>query len=158
MHMLYLPHCHPNSWPILALTSIHREVHLKAITVRQPWAWLITVGIKPIENRSRPTSYRGPIAIHSSGTLYEDEYDAACRMIGGKISEDVLHLGAFIGTAELVDVVESHRSRWFRGPFGLLLQNPKQCNVISHKGQLGLWNVPAMLQSRIFSDHQAAPH
>lgn len=38
---------------------------MKAITVRQPWASLIAAGVKTIETRPRPTSYRGRIAIHA---------------------------------------------------------------------------------------------
>lgn len=38
---------------------------MKAITVRQPWASLITAGVKTIETRPRRTGYRGRIAIHA---------------------------------------------------------------------------------------------
>lgn len=38
---------------------------VRAITLRQPWASLITVGAKTIETRSRSTKYRGPLAIHA---------------------------------------------------------------------------------------------
>jgi hypothetical protein len=40
---------------------------MRAITVRQPWAWAITHG-KNVENRSRGTSYRGPLLIHAGVT------------------------------------------------------------------------------------------
>ena len=35
----------------------------RVITVQQPWATLLALGEKPIEYRSWPTSYRGPLAI-----------------------------------------------------------------------------------------------
>lgn len=38
---------------------------MRAITVRQPWAWAILAGGKAIENRSQRWSYRGPLAIHA---------------------------------------------------------------------------------------------
>ena len=38
---------------------------MKALTVRQPWASLIALGVKRIETRSWRTSYRGPLAIHA---------------------------------------------------------------------------------------------
>lgn len=38
---------------------------MKAITVRQPWAECIARGVKLVENRSRPTTHRGPLAIHA---------------------------------------------------------------------------------------------
>lgn len=43
---------------------------MRAITVRQPWAWAIIHGGKNVENRSRNIagSYRGPVAIHAGKT------------------------------------------------------------------------------------------
>jgi hypothetical protein len=40
-------------------------VDLRAITVRQPWAWAIAHAGKTTENRSHKTHYRGPLAIHA---------------------------------------------------------------------------------------------
>lgn len=45
-----------------AATSITR-----ALSIAQPLAGLVVKGIKPIENRSWKTNYRGMIAIHASG-------------------------------------------------------------------------------------------
>jgi ASCH domain len=38
---------------------------LRALTVRQPWATAIIWGGKDIENRSKPTKYRGRLWIHA---------------------------------------------------------------------------------------------
>jgi hypothetical protein len=42
---------------------------MRAITVKQPWAWAIAVGAKTVENRSRPAPWRSAvgerIAIHA---------------------------------------------------------------------------------------------
>lgn len=38
---------------------------MRALTVRHPWAWAIATGAKSIENRTRGTRYRGPLAIHA---------------------------------------------------------------------------------------------
>ncbi len=37
---------------------------LQAISIRQPWAWLVVNGYKDIENRDWKTDYRGRILIH----------------------------------------------------------------------------------------------
>lgn len=42
---------------------------MKVLTLWQPWATLIAIGVKKIETRSWPTSYRGPLAIHASKKL-----------------------------------------------------------------------------------------
>ena len=39
---------------------------MKCITLWQPWATLIMLGIKKIETRSWHTQHRGPLAIHSA--------------------------------------------------------------------------------------------
>ncbi|MES2568656.1 MAG: ASCH domain-containing protein [Verrucomicrobiota bacterium] len=39
---------------------------MKAITLMQPWATLVAIGIKRIETRGWRTDYRGPIAIHAA--------------------------------------------------------------------------------------------
>ena len=42
---------------------------MRAITIHQPYASLIAVGVKKYETRSWATSHRGPIAIHASKKL-----------------------------------------------------------------------------------------
>jgi hypothetical protein len=49
---------------------------LKAISLRQPWADEIMLGIKTIEHRATPTKHRGPIYIYASlGRIAKDEED-----------------------------------------------------------------------------------
>lgn len=38
---------------------------MKAFTVKQPYADLLAIGAKHYETRSKPTKYRGPVAIHA---------------------------------------------------------------------------------------------
>lgn len=44
----------------------------RALTLHQPWAQLVALGVKTIETRSWSTSYRGPLAIHAGKNT---EYD-----------------------------------------------------------------------------------
>ena len=39
---------------------------MKALSIKQPWAWLIVNGFKDVENRTWRTKYRGPLLIHAS--------------------------------------------------------------------------------------------
>lgn len=39
---------------------------MKALSIRQPWAWLIANGHKDIENRTSHTNFRGDFLIHAS--------------------------------------------------------------------------------------------
>lgn len=65
---------------------------MKALTIRQPWAFAIAEGFKTVENRSRRTRYTGPLLIHA-GKAFEDHVsivryssDAATRLdqLGGR--------------------------------------------------------------------------
>jgi hypothetical protein len=43
---------------------------MRALTVRNPYAWAIATGAKTVENRSRRTSHRGDIAIHAGAAWF----------------------------------------------------------------------------------------
>lgn len=45
----------------------------KAITLWQPWATLVLLGLKRYETRSWPTSYRGPLVIHAAARPVQQE-------------------------------------------------------------------------------------
>lgn len=53
---------------------------MRALTVRQPWAWLLFHG-KDIENREWSTGYRGPLAIHAASGMTMDEFYDALRFV-----------------------------------------------------------------------------
>ena len=48
-------------------------VEVRALSIRQPWAWLIIHAGKDIENRIHNTRHRGPLYIHAPKTV--DPYD-----------------------------------------------------------------------------------
>src|SRR5438045_8559495 len=45
--------------------SLAQTHTMKALSIRQPWAWLIVNGHKPVENRSWSTKYTGKLLIHA---------------------------------------------------------------------------------------------
>ena len=38
---------------------------MKALSIRQPWAWLIVHGYKDVENRTWSTKFRGRVQVHA---------------------------------------------------------------------------------------------
>jgi ASCH domain len=44
---------------------------MKALPIRQPYAWLIVNGHKDIENRAWPTKFRGRVLIHASAIAFD---------------------------------------------------------------------------------------
>lgn len=112
-----------------------------AISVRQPWAWLIIHGGKDIENRTWATQYRGRVLIHASKGMTAEEYSttkdwAACNLGVWLPEPTLLMRGGIIGSVEIVDCVRRSESRWFSGPFGLVLRNPEPLPFRACRGML----------------------
>jgi activating signal cointegrator 1 len=82
---------------------------MKALTIRQPWASLIVLGAKSIETRSKPTSYRGELAIHAARTFGPRERHAAGCAVplpflqAAGLDPDDLPRSAVLGTVILWD-------------------------------------------------------
>jgi hypothetical protein len=132
--------------------------YMKALTIRQPWAWAIINAGKDIENRSWRTHIRATIAVHTAVTMSRKDYEDSCgdivlatRNPRLKIpAYDDLERGAIIGTVEIVDCVEEADSQWFQGEYGFVLVNPKRLpQAIPCKGALNFWNVPEDIERRI---------
>lgn len=126
---------------------------MKAISVRNPWAWAILYAGKRIENRPRTWYYRGPVLLHASGGMTEKEYRAFADFYEYEINEGPpyppplpamadLPRGGIVGRAEIVDCVTASDSPWFFGPFGLVLDKVKPLPFVACKGALGLFEVP----------------
>lgn len=122
---------------------------VKALSVRQPWAWAIIYAGKDIENRSwqainHGLKMRGRIAIHASATMSKGEYEDAARFmdgIGVSCPPPIdLSRGGILGSVDVLDVVDNSDSKWFFGPRGLVLANPEPCGFITAKGCLGYFN------------------
>jgi len=130
---------------------------MKAISLRAPWWWLVIYGGKDIENRSRGTSYRGPVLIHASSWWEPNEVKrtldfcpASSFLMNGMPPIWLLRQrGAHVvGVVDLVDVVTESASPWFRGRFGYVLENPRQLDPCPAAGRLGLFELatPRQLQ------------
>jgi hypothetical protein len=113
---------------------------MRALTVRQPWAWAIIHGDKRIENRNWKNRYTiGRIAIHAG--LGDDGFDNYPKRKKRPQRHQLVY-GAIIGVVEIVDVVTTHQSVWFEGKYGWVLRNPRPLRKsIKCKGKLGLWEL-----------------
>jgi len=127
---------------------------MKALSIKQPWAWAITALPEPyrknVENRSRKTNYRGPFLVHASLGFDEVGYQRMLRYLhelkyGGPVpAPDEFVRGAVVGISEIIDCSQKfYASRWFEGPFGYVLQNSRAfAKPFSWKGMLGFWEFP----------------
>lgn len=123
---------------------------MKALSVRQPYAWLIVNGHKSFENRDwQPKNwgrkFRGRILIHASKGMTKDEY-----LIGRDHAEDhgvtlppfdELQRGGIVGETEIVAWHDSPPDMPFAFGSGLELRNSKPLPFRPLKGALGFFNV-----------------
>lgn len=118
---------------------------MKALSIRQPWAWLIVNGHKDIENRSWSTKQRGIVLVHASKGMTHDEYDAAAQTIGfagldiNLPAFDELERGGIVGTVEIVGCTMLSTSPWFSGPYGFKLKNAAALPFRPLTGKLGFF-------------------
>lgn len=116
---------------------------MKALTVKQPWAYAIMHLGKDIENRTRHTKIRGTVAIHAGKSIDMDAY-FELKSEGYDLPPfDQLPLGQIVGTVNIVDSVADHPSKWKQEyTIGYVLRSPMPINNgIKCRGQLGFWNV-----------------
>lgn len=123
---------------------------MKALSIKQPWAWLIVHGGKDVENRTWHTKLRGRFLVHASkgmtGFEYADAYNF-CKFHGLSLPPSYAELkrdwcGGMVGSVELVDSVESSSSPWYMGEKAFVLRDPKPLPFTPFKGQLQFFDVP----------------
>ena len=131
---------------------------MKAITVRQPWAWAIATGLKSVENRTWRARYRGPLVIHAgkarcpAGLVLPD---------GTAVQDAALVYRAAVAVADLVDCVPIEAAPpgpFTSGPWCWLLANVRVIEPVYLPGKQLLWDVPdELIIGRMLAPHPAAP-
>lgn len=115
---------------------------LPALSVRQPYAWLIVNGIKDVENRSWQTHKRGLVLIHASMSheFLNSEVAEKCEALAGRRIPTGYDIGGIVGVAEIVDCVRKHPSKWKeRGSWGWVLANARPLPFRECKGAVGFF-------------------
>lgn len=125
---------------------------MKALSIRQPWAWLILHAGKDVENRNWPTQFRGPCLIHASKGITRDEYaDAfdffASIELSGQIAIptfEELPIGGIVGKMFIEDCVKASKSPWFFGTYGFVITSAMTLPFFPCRGALGFFDAPDM--------------
>lgn len=117
---------------------------MKALSIRQPYAWLIAQGIKDVENRTWHTGYRGPVLIHAGKTYpkrdHLDDWESWQHFYYPPDRDGMV--GGIVGIATITGCVTSSESKWWIGPVGFTLTDAEPCDLIPCKGELGFFDVP----------------
>ena len=131
---------------------------MKALSIRQPYAWLIANGHKDIENRTWPTHFRGRVLIHAGVTYpkrdYADDLESFTRQYGAYPERQSM-IGGIVGVATIVDCVSQSDSPWFYGPYGFVLVDAKPLPLVPCKGVLGFFDVPPDVAAKLREMHEA---
>lgn len=128
---------------------------MKALSLWQPWASAIFLGLKAIETRSWETNYRGPLLIHAAKCWKGQQRQFADIEYSLGRLPDRVPLGALLGVAELVDCVpvdeieflldpiERMYGNYSWGRFGLKLASIRAfTEPLGYRGAQGFFNVP----------------
>lgn len=124
---------------------------MKALSVRQPWAWAIARGHKSVENRSWTTAHRGHLLIHASMRIDLD----ACKSplvhdAGWRADDPVAAIGAIVAAVDLTGMctatvgapdIDCGCGTWAEpGAYHWMLREPRALErPILALGRLGLW-------------------
>lgn len=128
---------------------------MKALSVRQPWSWLVLYAAKDIENRTWKTQVRGRVLLHAAKGMTREEWlrGMAYAEHVAKVSPnllraglpDTLERGGLVGSVEIVDCVTESSSPWYMGAVGFVLRDPRPMSFIPCKGALNFFEIPDSL-------------
>lgn len=119
---------------------------MKALSIRQPWAWLIIHGGKDVENRTWCSNYRGRFLVHAAKGMTQREYQDAKQFaelngVHNLPAFDELLRGGIVGSVELADCLSHSDSPWYNGDTALVLRNPQPLPFAPCPGRLGFFDV-----------------
>lgn len=77
---------------------------VRLLSLWQPWAQLMALGLKTIETRSWPTKYRGLIAIHAGLAFPPEAMQLASELGVAKLIPSTLHFGKILCVVNLRDI------------------------------------------------------
>lgn len=123
---------------------------MKALTIWQPYAQAIALGLKKFETRSWPTKHRGKIAIHASVKSLSKEL----KILADRYNITNVSFGKIIVVADLTDCIlmtedfikaqpqsELDLGNWCVGNYAWKLENIQILTTPQKAtGKQGLWN------------------
>ena len=115
---------------------------MKALSIQQPWAWLIVNSKKSVENRTWATRFRGRVMIHAGKKLDVEGHAWVRDRFPDLELPRVFECGGIVGEAVLADCVTDHPSPWFFGPYAFVFTAARPLPFRALRGQLGLFEVP----------------
>jgi len=123
---------------------------IKALTIKQLWAYVILRLGKDVENRSWQTHYRGPLLIHAAAPPERNPREILAEYMKRPPSEQSLGdlpVGCIVG---VVHCIRDSTSRWAsEGPWHWLLRSARAIEPVDCMGRLGLWTPSATIVKKL---------
>jgi hypothetical protein len=135
------------------MTQVIQKTPIFGLTLHQPWADLILLGEKTIENRSwQPARHLLGcyLALHAGQTY--DFFSAFMiqKRFGIEPREDgEVHKGKIIAVARLDQIVTESDDPWFFGPYGWCLRDVTPIEPVSCRGARRLWDLPSPILNEV---------
>lgn len=83
---------------------------IKAITLWEPWATAMSLGLKKIETRHWKTDYRGPLAIHAAQRLIDPPEKLSPELVAAIRANDFVDKCAYGNVVCIVDLYDVQRT------------------------------------------------
>lgn len=120
---------------------------MKALSIKQPWAWAIANGHKTIETRTWPTNYQGELLIVASKAPDKAMLEIVRGIAGDKVISQIEY-GKAIAIANLIGCRPMVRQDEdaamcdiYPGAHSWLLTNIRKITPFEVRGQLGIYEV-----------------
>lgn len=147
---------------------------MKALSLMEPWATFMALGLKTVETRSWVAHYRGEVMIHASkskeclGLANEILARAGLELrfpeghpwpLGKIVAvvdlSECLHTGHFL-PGKNITVADYCMGDYSSGRFGFRTRNLwKVPEPVECRGALGFWLVPAEIAQRVLAQRKA---
>ena len=127
---------------------------MRAVSVRQPWAWAIARGHQPVLNRPTDTGHRGPVAIYASFRVDLESFESDVVRRAASTTWDpadpVAAIGGIVAVVSLAGVCAAAMSaapcgcgEWASpGAYHWRLADPRPLRwPVLAVGQAGLWEL-----------------
>jgi len=132
---------------------------MKALSIRQPWAWLLTSEQKTIETRTWLLNYKGPIAIHAPKQFASNAIHLPVQLLKGQQWQ---RRGGIVGMCIVKDCRRFHEGDeqqalvpFESGLFSILIEKPITLPIlVPCQGQLGLFDLHDNITNQVLEQLQ----
>lgn len=128
---------------------------IKALSLKQPYAWMIANGHLLVDDRGWGTSYRGPLLIHASKGFYAEYYHFIRTRTDIPIPpREQLEHGGIVGIANLIEcckpgdvpanisaIQRAHFGGVHQEYFGFLMEGARPLPFLPCPGKLGIFEI-----------------